>query len=394
MYVDANGLVVNDGADVYGGRGRGEVGELLADARWEPGLLRPFVNRHGRRVVALPGNKPRRDDRGKIITNAAGDPVMAKVEVPIVNLMRQGIFSPVFNVTSLRLRDWVQMDQAIVRATRQRLRAWADLSAASSVGGFDAMSKLTYEYEMMSDPGEAVVDMDALADARRDSPLFKLTSVPLPITHSDFWFSDRRLRVSANSSTPLGTTMAEAAGRRVAETVEKTLIGTEAGLTYGTQTAGYTTFPYRNVKTNVTIPTGANPEATVADILAMRQSLYADGFFGPFMVYHSTDWDLYLDNDYARLGGNNASMTLRERLRGIEGIQDVRRLDFLTSTFTLLMVQMTPEVAQAINGLDVTTVQWPSQGGARLNFKVMCIQVPLLRRDFNGNCGILHATTA
>jgi hypothetical protein len=39
-------------------------------------------------------------------------------------------------------------------------------------------------------------------------------------------------------------------------------------------------------------------------------------------------------------------------------------------------------------------VQWETVGGMRLNFKVMAIQVPQIREDFNGNCGICHATTA
>jgi hypothetical protein len=88
---------------------------------------------------------------------------------------------------------------------------------------------------------------------------------------------------------------------------------------------------------------------------------------------------------------------LRERLQKIDGIQDVRRLDFLpssTNPWTLIMVQMTADVAQAINGMDITTVQWESVGGMRLNFKVMCIQVPRLRSDYYGRCGVLHATTS
>jgi hypothetical protein len=118
------------------------------------------------------------------------------------------------------------------------------------------------------------------------------------------------------------------------------------------------------------------------------------------MVYHSNDWDQYLDNDYILTGGNVATQTLRERLKAIDGIQDVRRLDFLFSSttdqssggpgleevgtaypFTMIFVQMTPEVARAVNGQDITTIQWPSVGGLRLNFKVMCIQVPQLRAN-------------
>jgi hypothetical protein len=60
----------------------------------------------------------------------------------------------------------------------------------------------------------------------------------------------------------------------------------------------------------------------------------------------------------------------------------------------MILVQMTAEVAQAINGMEITTVQWPSQGGMRHNFKVMCIKVPLLKAPYDGVAGIIHATTS
>jgi hypothetical protein len=59
--------------------------------------------------------------------------------------------------------------------------------------------------------------------------------------------------------------------------------------------------------------------------------------------------------------------------------------------FTLILVQLTSEVARAVNGMDITTVQWEEKGGMRLHFKVMAIQVPQLRADYYGQMGLLHA---
>lgn len=421
---------------ILNGQGHGEVGSVLnatahGDVRFDPGMLRPFIDDDGHRVVTV--NTGRR-----VFSQETKRYEAEREDVRIADLMANGIYSPVFNATALRKEEWIELDRVVLRAARYRMRAWADLAAANSFGGFNGMSKMLLEHETMSDPGEAIVDMDALGEGRNDAPKFQLEGLPLPITHSDFWVSARKLAISRNSGTPVDTTMGEAAGRRVAEAIEKTTIGNQVGLTYGGSSTyvggygrassvyGYTNFTPRLTKTNLTVPLGTNPEATVADVLAMRQSLYNNKFFGPFMVYHSNDWDTFLDNDYARLGGSNANMTLRDRLRKIEGIQDVRRLDFLFAStvttdtnsasykgpgqenltgggggsatgawpFTLLMVQMTPDVARAVNGMDITTVQWETKGGMQLNFKVMCIQVPQLRADIYGNCGILHATTA
>jgi len=376
---------------VSNGQGFGSVGGHLANCRFDVGLMRPYIDDNGRRVVVV--NTGRRDSDGK--------PIYKKELVSVLTNRGMVINGP----TSLRKLEWIEFDTVVVRAARERLRAWSDLAGANSFGGFNGMSKLILEHETMSDPGEANVDFDGLTEGRTDSPKFQLQGLPLPITHSDFWFSQRRLAVSRNTGTPLDTTMAEAAGRRVGEMIEKTLIGTQAGLTYGNNADygrlptvyGYTNFPDRITKNDMTVPDGTNGSVTVSEVLQLIQLAADKNYFGPFMLYHSTDWDQFLDDDYILTGGNVTTSTLRNRIRQIDQIQDVRRLDFLkaaTNPFTFILVQMTSDVARAVSGLDVTTVQWESMGGMRLNFKVMAIQVPQLRADFNGNTGIVHATTA
>jgi len=395
VFIDTNGLVINDGSRVTAnGGGFGTVGETFRDVRFDPGMLQPYLGPGGHQYVTLNvGLNP--------------DGTVRQRAYKTRDLVDRGLSSPVWNAQTLPKQAWVQLQTAVVKATRQRLRAWSDLSARHSISGFNAMGKMTLEYQAMTDPGEAVKDMDAITDGRTDTPLFNLKSVPLPITHSDFWFSERQLAVSRNSGMPLDTTMAEAAGRRVAEMIEQTLIGTITGVTYGTRSGdasvahtgtsteyGYTSFPYRVTKTDLTTPTGSNPEAVMTDILEMVETMQGNGFFGPYMLYHSTGYSRYLSDDYFRTGSTSAVRSLRQRIMEIEGIEDIRRLDYLTSGYQLVMVQMDPEVCQAINGMDITTVRWESQGGMRQNFKVMAIQVPLLKSPYNGTSGILHGTTS
>ena len=397
-------------------------------------LRRPYFDQNDRPCVTINAGR-------YTVEKGERRPVLEKVYIN--DLHKFGVVgSPVLNATSLRKEEWLELDRVVLRAARYRLRAWADVSAANSFGGFNGMSKMLLEHETMSDPGEAIMDMDGLTSGRTDAPKFQLEGLPLPITHSDFWYSSRRLGISRNTGTPLDTTMGEAAGRRVAEMIEKCTIGNTTALAYGgasTQTGGYgrtsavygmINFTSRLTLTTLTAPTAGAwvPSTTLANVLTMRNTLYASKFFGPYMIYHSTDWDPYLDNDYyvsITSGAVAPTKTLRDRLRAIEGVQDVKRLDFLFASsivtdassasykgpggenlvaggggtlganpFTLIMVQMTPDVIRAVNGMDITTVQWESVGGMRLNFKVMCIQVPQVRADIYGNCGILHATTA
>ena len=364
---------------------------------------RPFLDRKGRPCVT-------------VNTGMKYNPKTKKDE-PVYETMHvreaqwRGLESPVFNATTLRKLEWQHFDSVVIRETRQRLRAWADLAAAETFR-LDGMSRTILEYETMSDPGEAVVDMDGLGEGRQDVPRYQLEGLPLPITHCDFWFSERDLRLSRNTGTPLDTTMAEAAARRVAEKIEDSVIGLAAGMSiqmtnsaapaYGRamDIYGLTDFTARNTYTSVTTPTGATPNATVTNVLAMIDVLKADGYFGDYMLYHSNDWDQYMDADYAFVNSTgwavNPSMTLRDRILRIDGVRGCRRLDRWTPTsaFQLLLVQMTGDVARAVIGMDLMTVQWPSIGGLRRNFKVMGIMVPQVRATFAGNCGICHGTTS
>ena len=385
---------------VLNGVGHGAVGQRLQQFNFDPGMARPFFDSRGRRCVTINTGRGRYDDLGRWVPE--------RKTVEIRHLMNRGIFHPLWNATSLRKGDWIHLDQVVVRAARKRLKAWEMLAAKSSVGGFDAMSKTTYEYESMNDVGEAIVDMDGIAEGRHDSPLFKLNSLPLPITHSNFHYSQRRLAASGNSNTPLDVTSAEMAGRRVAEMIEKTVIGIETGLNFGTQAAGnyaatgtsqvygFRNFPYRLTKTDLSTPTGSNPEAVMTDALEMVETMETNGFYGPYVLFHSTAYTRYLNDDYFRTGSTNPRTTLRDRILEIGGIESINRLDFLDSTYgyEMILVQMDSDTAQAINGMDITTLMWESQGGMKINWKVMCIQVPMLKRRYNDTCAILHATTS
>lgn len=411
---------------IYEGTGHGPVGELVGNmahgnVRFDPGMLRPYKDRFGNKVVTInTGQVKYKPETGESV------PILKAFKIS--ELQARGIHSPVFNATALRKEEWIEIDCRVIRAARYRLRAWADLAASNSYGGFNGMNKMILEHETQSDPGVAVVDMDGITEGQtNDAPQFQLQGVPLPITHSDFWFSQRKLANSRNSGTPLDSTMGEAAGRRVAESIEKVTIGNVTGITYGGSSTyvggygrastvyGYLTFPNRITYSSLPVPTGTNPNLILSGVLAMRQLLYNNKFYGPYMLYHSNDWDTYLDNDYYAIGSNSGAVaptkTLRERLRAIDGIQDVKRLDFLFATippaapgpgaegvlvgnpFTMIMVQMTPDVCEAVNGMDITTIQWETKGGMQLNFKVMCIQVPRLKADFYNNCGILQGLT-
>lgn len=396
---------------VLNGRSHGEIGGVMSAIRFDPGLKRPYIDERGNHCVTVNTGRTKFDEKTGLLL-----PIYEKKLV--AEYVANGTMPPTNNATTLRKDEWIMFDQAVLRATRQRLRAWNDLISSGNVFSLNGMSKTILEHERMTDVGEAMVDMDGIAEGNSDRPLFQLEAVPLPITHSSFTFSSREVAVSRNIGSSLDVTMAEMAGRRIAEKIEKTLIGGDTGITYGATTPydntptvyGYTNHPDRiQATSSVTTPTSTNSSTTLAEVLALIDLAKAQGFFGPYMLYTTNDWDQFMDNDYGKTAGTpgaNAAygfapaMTLRDRLRRIDDIMDVRRLDFWTDTTALLLVQMTSDVVRAVNGMDVTTVQWETKGGMQLNFKVMAIKVPQIRSQFIGTdqtnaaakCGIVHAT--
>lgn len=305
-------------------------------------------------------------------------------------LNQNGLAVPVSNATAtLRKDDWIQLDQAIVKAAKQRLKAVADLRSAGLTYNIpNGMGKTVLQTETQSDISDADISMDGMRQSETDRPVFELNNLPLPIIHKDFNFSARQLMASRNGGSPLDTTTAELAARRVAESAEKLLLGVTSSYEYGGGTIyGYTNFPSRLTKV-MTLPTGSNGNVTVNEVLAMRAQSQAAFHYGPWKLYTSPNWDQFLDADYSTAKGDN---TLRERIAKVNGINGVETLDYLTG-YQMILVQQTSDVVREVMGMDITTVQWASKGGMQMNFKVMAIMVPQLRADQNSNTGIVHGT--
>jgi len=70
---------------------------------------------------------------------------------------------------------------------------------------------------------------------------------------------------------------------------------------------------------------------------------------------------------------------------------DVRTLDYLAS-YSIILVQFTSDVIRMVNAMPITTLQWETNGGMLVHFKVMTIQIPQPRSDYNTRCGIVLGT--
>ncbi len=348
---------------ILNGNPTGAVADRLLASNWDLGALRPWMAENGRTYITVMHNDE-------------------SVNVQVQNAN-----------TSLRQFDWKQIDKAVVKAATPRLKAVKDLRDAGLTYVIpNGMSKTVLQTETMSDLNDASISMDAIHKGPADRPEFEITNLPLPIIHYDFHYSLRQIQASRNGGSPLDTTTAELAGRKVAEAAEKLLLGKWSPSTYkygGGTITGYTNFADVMTQT-ITSPTtsGWTGQTLLSELLTARQSSKDAFHYGPWKLYVGPGWGEYLDRDWSTEKGSN---TIRQRLAVVEGFGEPSELDYLTG-YEMLLVQMTSDVVRSVEGMDITTVQWATDGGMLLHFKTMAIVVPQLRSDINNRTGIVYCS--
>ncbi len=348
---------------IMNGQGHGNVASTLLANNFDVKALRPFIGDDGRHYIT-------QNQGGQLVS------------VPLQNA-----------TATLRKDEWKEIDDVCVKAAKPRLRLVGDLRSmglTKSIG--NGFGKTMLQTETQSDITAAEMSMDGINRSNSDRPVYEPTLLPLPIAHKDFGFTARQIATSRNENTPLDTECVALAARRVAETAEQLAIGSLSSYTYGGGTIyGLINYTSRLTKV-ITSPaaSGWTGSTLVDEVLAMIEQARGAYHYGPYVLYTGVGWDRYLDADYSSSKGDN---TLRDRVRKIEDIQDVKRLDYLTG-YQVVLVQMTPDVIREVIGMEMTTVQWPSEGGLFQNFKVMAILVPQLRVDQNGNGGIVHGNVS
>lgn len=344
---------------ILNGQASGSVASRLLSNNFDIGVLRPHIGKDGGHYITI---------------MQEGQPKALRVSNANATLRRD---------------EWKVIDDAVSIAARQRMRLISDLRGAGLTYNIpNGMGKTVLESARMGDITPATISMDPARKSEADRPEFDIINLPLPIIHKDFMFTARQIAVSRNQGSPLDTTTAELASRRVMEEAEKLSLGTSGTYSYGGGTVyGLINFPGRLTLT-LSDPTDSGwiPNDTVKDLMAMRQKSQDKLNFGPWVLYTSPGWDLYMDQDYSTAKGDN---TLRDRIRSLNGISDIRTLDFLPG-LQLVLVQLTSDNIRLVTGMDVTTLQWETNGGMEVNFKVMAMIVPQVRADIDGNTGIVH----
>jgi len=303
------------------------------------------------------------------------------------------------NTGTLRRDEWKQLDAALLECSRYRLGGVQDLIDAGLTFNLgNAMGTTVLEWHDVNDPGEAVLTMDGKTRGPNDRPVYQTNYLPIPIIHMDYEINARELAASRNLGNPLDTTMAERAGRRILEKLE-TMLFTDTTFAFGAtddrvrnKIYSYVNHPDRNQVAFTSVPghhwndSVTSGKDIVDCVLALIQTAISAYHYGPYRLYIPTAYQTVIDGDYDVV---SPGITIRERIKKIDGITGIKVVDKLTAD-NVLLVQMTPDVVRLVRGMGLQNVEWSSEGGMVTNYKVMTIQVPQIRSDQNGRSGIVH----
>ena len=348
---------------VHDGKAKGDfAAQILANGRLDPGQMRPFVGKDGRTYIS---------------TYVGGDIADPK-SYHVMTVNSNG---------TLRRDEWKSLDEAVMAVKRHRLGGIQDLVDRGLVYTLgNAMGTTVLEYHDISDALEADVSMDAVTRAKGDRVEYGTNYLPIPIIHSDYEINARVLATSRNMGNPLDTSMAERAARKVWEKLEGMLF-TNTTYKFGNGTIySYLNFPQRN-KQNLTKSwaTPATGAEIITDVLAMKDKAIQAKHFGPYVLYIPTAYETVIDRDYDATRGN----TIRDRILAISNIEAIKVIDTLPAD-NVVFAQMTSDVVRLVRGMDIQNVQWQTEGNFVNKYKVMTIQVPQIRADHNGACGVVH----
>lgn len=288
--------------------------------------------------------------------------------------------------TTLLYDEWKLFDNTVIQIARERLIIAGELMSRGLTYPIpNALGVIQLVWQTSGDLNPAELTMTGLPEADKDAMDFGIASMPIPMIHKEFTLDLRQLEVSRRGGLPLDTVQAEVATRKIAELVDSIIFtGVTIAQNLG-QGYGLLTHPNRvtgSVTAGWLTATGAQ---IIADVLAMQTALFAKNMFGPYMLFVPTGVYLNLSNDFK----TNSDKTILQRVLEIPGIQGIMPTNRLTGN-NVLMIQMTSDVIQLVDGMQPTMVEWEERGGFELNFMVFCILLPRVRADFNGQSGIAH----
>ena len=367
---------------VANGKGTGEVASYLSkNGQMDPGMLKPFFDEEtGKAYVSVYKGFGDDQDPKNYFTK----------HIQMNELQVNG---------TLRRDEWKRLDEVVIEVAEEQINGVQDLidnNLTYDLG--NGMGTTVLEWHDVQSALTADLTMDGLPRAEGDRPIWQHNYLPIPIIHADYEINTRELSVSRTMGNAIDTTMAERAARAVNVKLEQMLF-TDTSYSFGEadSRSRNTIYSYLNFPDRETASLGDNWDDSAAtgkvivdQVIAWKQQMFNIYQRGPFTIYIPLAYETVLDEDYVDTNPDTRTTgTIRERIMKIGGIKAIKVVDTLPAD-NVLMVQMKRETVRLVRGMGIQNVQWTEEGKFVTKYKVMTIQVPQIRSDAAGQCGVLH----
>lgn len=289
----------------------------------------------------------------------------------------------------------VVYDTAVVGVGLQRLQVVGDLIAEGLTYTLnDPLSVTQLEWNKSNKIGAAQRTMSPSARNENKMPILLPTRTPIYLTTDAFEIDIRTLKMSQRVGMPLDTTIAQSCTRAVNEAVEDAAINGATTLDgQDLYVAGYTAYGLLNepnVNTEAltgaawtTAPVGDTVQTEVLNMVGENQ---ADNKYGPYNLYVGSAIALAFNKDFKANGNDSIVTRLQQMSFGGRPLR-VRTADLIPAKRAIL-VQMTSDVIDVIDGQRPTVIPWTSLDGFTIHNLIMSIMIPRVKSDYNGGSGV------
>jgi hypothetical protein len=286
-------------------------------------------------------------------------------------------------------REWAVLDSRVIGMVKLRRNGIQDLRDRNLLRTTTLAEQLA-QWRVSSERTRASVNMDGRSAANKDRVDKKVYGTPVPIFRADASIGARDLLSSRALGSPIDVTEAGEAGEAVAEEAERVLFNGDSGIVVQAQPVyGYTTLPARLTDTAANFGGGdfGTIDNIVLTFLGMLSGLSARRYHGPFGCYIADTQYHQMLKTYSDGSGQTALMRVLE----LPQIEFVKPSDMLADG-ALTMTQLTPNVVELVDALDIDTREWDSPDQTELNIAVLSALGVKLVTDASGYAGIAHAT--
>lgn len=372
--------------------------------------------------------------KSRILLQDQKNPIMSRLLTSGLSIPELRALSPL-EENAQRL-----VDQAVVKVGLERLVVAADvLSLGLTYPVPDPLSVTEVQWESISKTGGAQRTMNPKARGENQQPDRLIYRLPVYLTTDDFNIGIRQLKMSERIGTPLDVTLVEDATRRVNESIEDAMIngasdvqvttGSGHPVTNSDTVPGLINAPNANkfkFGSDLTNPStvisragfgipdtikavtdgngtswaaaAVNGGDIVSDVINGITILQTNQKYGPYYLYVGTTIGNKFQQDYVVTGETvQPGTTIQQRLEMIDagnGKKLVVKVADRVPADTAILVQMTSDVVDMIDGQAPTVLPWTSNDGFLMYWLVMAIMVPRVRSDYDSNSGVLVFNTS